>query len=87
MRTLVNKRRKELQKEYKIMVAVYGTASKTVLANSQEEAERAVEKMLFQQDRQTPSAKMLCAFDWDIPSFHTYCKEMSDSEQPLMIED
>ena len=75
MRTLMNKRRKELQKEYKIMVAVYGTASRTVLANSQEEAERAVEKMLFQQDRQTPKTNMICAFEWSIPNFHTYCKE------------
>jgi len=79
----MHKRNPNAQKEYKVMVSVWGTASRTVLADSQEEAKRIVEKMLFQPDKQTPQSKMLCAFEWDIPRFNTYGRHGDD---PLMIE-
>lgn len=59
-------------KEYKVNVNLFGSASRTILAASKEEAERMVEKMLLQSDGQTPQSKMLCAFDWDLPRFHVY---------------
>ena len=59
-------------KEYKVNVSIVGSASRTVLAASKEEAERMVEKMLLQSDGQTPQSKTLCAFDWEIPRFYTY---------------
>lgn len=59
-------------KEYKVNVNLFGSASRTVLAASKEEAERVVEKMLLQSDGQTPQSKMLCAFDWNLPRFYIY---------------
>lgn len=59
-------------KEYKVSVNLFGTANRTVLAASKEEAERMVEKVLLQSDGQTPQSRMLCAFDWDLPRFHVY---------------
>ncbi len=79
----MSKRNSDTQKEYRIMVSVWGTASRTVLADSQEEARRIVEKMLFQMDKQTPQSKMLCAFEWDIPRFNVFGKRRDD---PLMID-
>lgn len=77
------RRNSDTQEEYKVMVSAWGTASRTVLADSQEEARRIVEKMLFQPDKQTPQSKMLCAFEWDIPRFNTFGKRRDD---PLMID-
>lgn len=65
------------------MVSVWGSVSRTVLADSQEEAGRIVEKMLFQPDKQTPQSKMLCAFEWDIPRFNTFGRRRDD---PSMID-
>ena len=59
-------------KEYKVNVNLFGSADRTVLAASKEEAERMVEKMLLQSDGQTPHSKMLCAFNWHLPRFYTY---------------
>ena len=59
----MGKRNPGALKEYKVNVNVIGSASRTVLAASKEEAERAVEKMLLQPDGQTPQSKTLCAFD------------------------
>lgn len=81
---IMSKRNPNALKEYKVMVSVYGTASRTVLAASQDEAERVVEKMLFQPDKQTPQSKMLCAFEWDIPRFNVYGRYKDDPT--LMIE-
>lgn len=68
----MGKRNPGVLKEYKVNVNILGSASRTVLAASKEEAERMVEKMLLQADGQTPQSKMLCAFDWNIPHFYTY---------------
>lgn len=68
----MGKRNPGALKEYKVNVSVIGSASRTVLAASKEEAERMVEKMLLQLDGQTPQSKTLCAFDWEIPHFYTY---------------
>lgn len=73
----------DTQEEYRVMVSVWGNVSRTVLADSQEEARRIVEKMLFQTDKQTPQSKMLCAFEWDIPRFNVFGKRRDD---PLMID-
>lgn len=85
MEDVVSRRNPNALKEYKIMVSVYGSASRTVLAASQDEAERTVEKMLFQSDKHTPQSKMLCAFDWDIPRFNVYYRQ-KDDPTTLMIE-
>ena len=69
---IMGKRNPGALKEYKVNVSVIGSASRTVLAASKEEAERTVEKMLLQPDGQTPQSKTLCAFDWGIPHFYTY---------------
>ena len=55
----MGKRNPGALKEYKVNVSVIGSASRTVLAASKEEAERTVEKMLLQPDRQTPQSKTL----------------------------
>lgn len=68
----MGKRNPGALKEYKVNVSIIGSASRTVLAASKEEAERTVEKMLLQPDGQTPQSKTLCAFDWEIPHFYTY---------------
>lgn len=73
----------DTQEEYRVMVSVWGNVSRTVLADSQEEARRIVEKMLFQTDKQTPQSKILCAFEWDIPRFNVFGKRRDD---PLMID-
>ena len=49
----MGKRNPGALKKYKVNVSVIGSASRTVLAASKEEAERTVEKMLLQPDRQT----------------------------------
>ncbi len=84
MEDVVSRRNPNALNEYRIMVTSYGSASRTVLAASQDEAERTVEKMLFQPDKQTPQSKMLCAFEWDIPRFNVYCRQKDDPA--LMIE-
>ena len=50
----MGKRNPGALKEYKVNVSVIGSASRTVLAASKEEAERTVEKMLLQPDRHSP---------------------------------
>ncbi len=46
----MSKRNPGALKEYNVNVNLFGSASRTILAASKEEAERIVEKMLLQSD-------------------------------------
>lgn len=61
------------QDEYRVVVHVSGCVAKKFLAISSEEAMRKLKNMVFQADGLTPKPKMLCAFEWEIPSFGS-CK-------------
>lgn len=54
-------------KEYRVNILMFGQATRVVRAKNEEEASRAVQKLLFEADQQTPRAKMLNAFAWDYP--------------------
>lgn len=67
----MGKRNPGALKEYKVNVSVIGSASRTVLAASKEEAERTVEKMLLQPDGQTPAIQNALRFRLgDSPFLH-----------------